>query len=90
MEIYLHFNETSKVERRFSSVSSNCHTLPCQSMTYRDEKVIISLSPSDLLDPSTILVVGKMDVKQFGDSIQKYVEIPCRELHSAQVRTGMR
>lgn len=100
MKISLHFKNDKITPCKWAKGSSNTHTVPCQKMEYSVSNgrltpnntpvVSISFSPSDLLDESVKLVILNRKIGGYGDSIQKYIEIPCSELYGAEVRTDMR
>lgn len=100
MEVSLHFKDDKITPCKYSKGSSNSHTIPCQQIKYlvangrtvpKNTPVIqISFSPSDLLREDVKMVVSNRILDGYGDSSQKYIEIPCEELYDASVRTDMR
>lgn len=92
MEIDIHFKDDSITPCKYSKGSSNSHTIPCQQMQYiaSSSVIRISFTLDDLAQEETKVVVENRSVNNYGDSRQKFIDIPCEELYSASVRTDLR
>lgn len=90
MKVSITFNSTSITPNE--SFGTNYHTILCQGVSYISDRntVQVSFSESDMLQDSVKTVISNRHVGTFGDSLQKWVEIPLSEVQYFTVRTEMR
>ena len=92
MKVSITFNSASIVPHKYNGGGTNYHTIPCQGVQYISDRnvVEVSFSESDISNDSVKMVISNRHIGTFGDSLNKWVEIPLSEIQYFTVRTEIR
>lgn len=91
LTVWLHFKpESITPHSNVRGLGSSSYTIICQKLEYHNENIVLSFLPRDLDSKNVKQIILGRELKPYGDSTQKYIEIPITELYTATVRTNNR